>query len=96
MSRVANDAYEVFARKISEELSRVEGEVLRAFRRSAPHHRPGSIENLRRRLSVQSAILAQQASGDGIRTIAHDTAQSYALHYFLIDRLLLSESFPEG
>jgi hypothetical protein len=87
MKRTANDAYEVFARIIPEELSRVEGEVLRAFGDSGPHHWPGSIQNLRRRSSIQSAIL-----GDGIETIAHDSAQSYALHYFLIDRRLLSES----
>jgi hypothetical protein len=96
MSRAANDAYEVFARNIPEELTRVEGEVVRAFTHSAPHQRPGSLESLRRRLSVQSAILAQRASGDDIRTIAHDSAQSFALHYFLIDRRLLSESLPKG
>jgi hypothetical protein len=86
MSDVVNDAYKVFRRIISEDLSRVEGEVFRAFRHSVPDHRLGSIETLRLRLSVQSAILKD------IGTIAHDPLQSYSLHYFLIDHRLLSKS----
>jgi hypothetical protein len=96
MSRAADDAYEVFSRLISEELSRVEGEVIRAFNRSAPRHRPGSIESLRLRFSVQSEILAQQPSANNIRTIAHDSEQSYALHYFLIDHRLVFDNLPDA
>src|SRR5262249_9215239 len=92
MSRVTKDAYEVFARMISEELSRVERDVLGAFKHSARRHRPGSIENWRLRLLTQSAILAKA----DIKSILHDSEQSYALHYFLIDRLILSDSFPHG
>ncbi|MGY3601178.1 hypothetical protein ACVIGB_009227 [Bradyrhizobium sp. USDA 4341] len=96
MIRVANGAYEVFSRGIPIELTRVESDVARAFMHSTLSYRPGSVESLRRRLSIQAVLLKQHASSDNIGTIAHDSAQLFALHYFLIDRRLLSESLSNG
>lgn len=91
MRRATGEAYTVFLKPIPEGLSRAKDEVACAYGQPTPSRHLGSIENLRFRLSVQSTLLAQQKSDEHIRTIAHDSAQSYALHYFLIDYRLLSE-----
>ena len=89
MKRATDQAYTVFATGLPDELARAEDAVEAAFGTSSADERPGSLENLRLRLSIQSELLARQANDGPIQTIAHDTAQDYSLHYFLIDRRLL-------
>jgi hypothetical protein len=91
MRRAIREAYTVFSKLIPEELSRAEDEVACAYGQPTPSRHLGSIENLRFRLSVQSVLLARHTPDERISTIAHDSAQSYSLHYFLIDYRLLSE-----
>lgn len=90
--RICDKAYEAFTIIIPNQLAEAEGAVLRVYGNLIPHGQRGSIQNLRIRHDTQAMVLASSESRQQIRTIAHDAAQSHALHYFLIDRLLLNPS----
>lgn len=85
MKRVTEKAYAVFVTSIPDDVARAQATVESAYGASCSVHPAGAIENYRLRLSVQSAILP-------IPTIAFDALQEYSLHFFLIDKRLMSSA----
>lgn len=85
MKRVTERAYAVFRTSIPDEVSTAEASVDSAYDASLSDRLVGGIKNYCLRLSVQSEILP-------IPTIAFDALQDYSLHYFLIDKCLMSNT----
>jgi hypothetical protein len=85
MKHVTEKAFAIFVMSIPDDVAIAQAAVDSAYDASLSDKQVGSIENYRLRLSVQSAILP-------IPTIAFDALQEYSLHYFLIDKRLLSST----